>query len=60
MQGYFANFIRTGDPNGGDLPEWDAANQSKAVPVMHIDVQAKQLPEKNRERYLFLENSSKK
>jgi para-nitrobenzyl esterase len=22
MQGYFANFIRTGDPNGEGLPEW--------------------------------------
>jgi para-nitrobenzyl esterase len=22
LQGYFANFIKTGDPNGRDLPEW--------------------------------------
>ena len=22
LQGYFANFIKTGDPNGPDLPEW--------------------------------------
>ncbi|MGH8190656.1 MAG: carboxylesterase/lipase family protein [Rhodanobacteraceae bacterium] len=24
MEGYFANFIKTGDPNGDDLPHWPA------------------------------------
>jgi para-nitrobenzyl esterase len=24
MEGYFANFIKTGDPNGGGLPHWPA------------------------------------
>ena len=26
MQGYFANFVKTGNPNGAGLPKWPAAN----------------------------------
>ncbi|AQL41487.1 hypothetical protein BV210_01600 [Halorientalis sp. IM1011] len=29
MQGYWSNFAATGDPNGGSLPEWPAANQNQ-------------------------------
>jgi para-nitrobenzyl esterase len=28
MQGYFARFIKTGDPNGDGLPEWPAVRES--------------------------------
>ncbi|MGB6029312.1 MAG: carboxylesterase family protein, partial [Rhodanobacter sp.] len=28
MEGYFAQFIRTGDPNGADLPPWPAVRES--------------------------------
>ena len=28
MEGYFANFIKTGDPNGGGLPHWPAVSES--------------------------------
>jgi para-nitrobenzyl esterase len=60
MQAYFANFIKKGDPGGGaGLPQWPAANRSKEVPVMHIDVKTRVEPEKNRERYQFLEATSK-
>jgi para-nitrobenzyl esterase len=55
MEGYFANFIKTGDPNGSMLPQWPAANSDKSVPVMHIDVMARAEPEKHRERYEFLD-----
>ena len=37
MQGYFANFIITGNPNGTGLPGWDPMNHDGAGKVMVID-----------------------
>jgi para-nitrobenzyl esterase len=38
MQDYFANFIKTGNPNGEGLPDWPAAAPADASPpVMVID-----------------------
>lgn len=59
MQGYFANFIKSGNPNGTGLPLWPAV-QSSSVPVMHIDVNTRIEPEQNRQRYLYLESTQKK
>ncbi|WP_121354442.1 carboxylesterase/lipase family protein [Flavisolibacter nicotianae] len=59
MQEYFANFIRKGDPNGPGVLNWPAANRSKDVPVMHINVQSRVELEKNRERYLLLQAAAK-
>ena len=56
MEEYFANFIKTGDPNGAKLPKWPAANSDQSVPVMTIDVESAAAPEKHRERYEFLES----
>ena len=55
MQGYFANFIKTGNPNGAGLPEWPAANTA-GTPVMHINVESKAIPEAHRDRYLLLDS----
>ncbi len=55
MQGYFANFIKTGDPNGGGLPAWPAANGPSGVQVLRIDVQTRAEPEQHRDRYVFLD-----
>ena len=55
MEGYFANFVKTGDPNGGGLPAWPAAGRSGAENVMHLDVSALAEPERHRERYKFLD-----
>lgn len=55
MQTYFANFIKTGNPNDPALPAWPAANKRNDVPVMHIDVHTRVEAEKHRERYLFLD-----
>ncbi len=59
MEAYFANFIKTGNPNGLGVPEWPAVENNN-VQVMHIDVDTKAMAEKNRERYLFLEAQSRK
>ncbi len=55
MQGYFVNFIKTGNPNGTALPTWPAIQKGKPVPVMYIDVDTKVETEKNRQGYLFFE-----
>ena len=56
MQNYFANFIKTHNPNGKGLPKWDAVKPNEAAPVMIIDVNTRQETEKTRDRYLFLDN----
>lgn len=57
MQGYFANFIKKGNPNGTGLPQWPSATNINPVPVMHIDVKTRVEPEKFRERYLFMDRT---
>ena len=60
MKAYFANFIKTGDPNGSGLPTWPDAGNSEddAVMVMRIDVNSEAEPEQHRNRYLLLDQSS--
>jgi len=42
MSGYFANFIKTWNPNGAGLPEWKVAEKNDATPaVMIIDVKSR-------------------
>ncbi len=55
VQAYFANFIKTGNPNGLGVPEWPAITNGSPVMVMHLDVHTRAETEKNRERYLFLD-----
>ena len=54
MQAYFANFVKTGDPNGGKLPAWPAIEDGD-VQVMHLDVESRAERDTTRERYLFLD-----
>ena len=51
---YFANFIKNGDPNGGDLPKWPA--YGKTHDVMHLDAVCHAAPEQHRDRYEFLDS----
>jgi para-nitrobenzyl esterase len=37
MKDYFANFVKTGNPNAANLPKWPAANGAK-VQFIQIDV----------------------
>lgn len=60
MQTYFANFIKSGNPNGLGVPEWPVVAANKTADVMHIDVHTRSQSEKNRDRYLFLEKQMKK
>ncbi|WPP52115.1 carboxylesterase/lipase family protein [Catalinimonas niigatensis] len=58
MQGYFANFIITGNPNGEDLPKWPAATANDSTPpVMVIDVTSKAVDAKHDDRYRFLDKA---
>ena len=52
MQGYFANFIKKGNPNGTGLPEWPAVSAGR---VMRIDVESRAEADDKRARYLFLD-----
>jgi para-nitrobenzyl esterase len=54
MQGFFANFIKTGDPNGKGLPRWDAYNRGDAHARMRIDATPRAEPDPRRARYLQL------
>jgi para-nitrobenzyl esterase len=55
MLQYFANFIKTGNPNGGSLPKWTALPTSGNATYMNIGVQSKSEQETTRARYLLLE-----
>jgi para-nitrobenzyl esterase len=60
MQGFFANFIKTGNPNGLGVPEWPAVDNNKGVQVMHINVDTRSMEDKNGKRYLFMDKTAKK
>ena len=53
MQACYANFVKTGDPNGDGVPVWSAANSGDEVSVMVWDVASNAEPERNRDRYLL-------
>lgn len=58
MQHYFANFIKNGNPNGKDLPNWPAVTKDAKDPdVMVIDTASKSEKAKNDDRYLFLDKA---
>ena len=55
MQGFFANFVKSGNPNGPGLPEWPEVSSTGNAQVMRIDVQSRADADTKRPRYLFLD-----
>lgn len=56
MLNYFANFIKTGNPNGESLPVWPAAAALDETPaIMIIDVTSKATESTDQQRYEFLD-----
>ncbi|WP_192349306.1 carboxylesterase/lipase family protein [Algoriphagus sp. Y33] len=55
---YFANFIKTGNPNGDDLPEWKIVEGVDITPpVMVIDTESKLIKAIDDTRYNFHDRS---
>lgn len=59
MQQYFANFIKTGNPNGAQLPNWNKVDGPSPLKVMVINATSEAQSDKTSERYLFLTESLK-
>ena len=58
MQQYFANFIKTGDPNGNELVNWPAAKAGDDTPpVMIIDTECEIVAAPHDARYEFLDQA---
>lgn len=55
FEGFFANFIKTGNPNGLGVPEWPSVKSGGPAEVMHIDADTKAEKEIHRDRYLMLD-----
>ena len=55
MMNYFANFIKSGNPNGEKLPIWPMAKDEKKPEIMVIDMESKAKKAENDDRYLFLD-----
>lgn len=56
--GYFANFIKTGDPNGENVPSWPVTGEDDPPTVMYLNAtpDAKDTP--HRDRYMLLDQLS--
>jgi para-nitrobenzyl esterase len=54
MMTYWANFAKTGDPNGGGQPNWPKYT-TDGYAVIHLNSTITSGPDTTRERYVFLE-----
>lgn len=57
FESYYANFIKTGNPNGLGLTEWPSTNGKDVAPVLQLDVNSYVKTDKNMEdRYNFIDD----
>jgi para-nitrobenzyl esterase len=54
MSTYWANFAKTGDPNGPGLPKWPVYDSRHGAEVMHFNAESKASPDGNQARYRFI------
>lgn len=55
MQQCYANFVKSGEPNGAGVPWWPAANEGESAQLMRLDVEPAIEPDRYRARYLLLD-----
>jgi para-nitrobenzyl esterase len=60
MEGYFANFIKTGNPNGSGLAKWPAYSPTDSFQIMYFDAESHARPEAGRPRYLVFDQIFRK
>jgi para-nitrobenzyl esterase len=47
MSDYWANFAKTGDPNGATVPKWTAFDlNTQSVQILDLNVESKPMPSK--------------
>jgi para-nitrobenzyl esterase len=56
VETYWTNFAKTGNPNGGDAPNWPQYNVGDDWQILHLDVDTHAGPDPYRQRYLFLQS----
>jgi len=59
MEDYFANFIKTSDPNAAGLPKWPAYTPDTGFQIMNLNVESRAIPEA-RPRYVLLDEVLRK
>lgn len=55
MQEYFANFVKTSNPNGKGLPEWSPLEKEGDAKYMYLDVNSSLKTDKHKGRYMLLD-----
>jgi len=55
MERYFANFIKTGNPNGAGEPKWPVANAGGQAHYIQIDVDTREQSSKHEGRFTTLD-----
>lgn len=58
VSSYWANFAKTGNPNGSALPRWPEYDAQTGWQVMHLSATPQAAPDDRRNRYLFLDEVS--